>query len=116
MIKIEMPPDIKPVRGAPVKEGGIYTNRHTMYFRLVLAVVPTTRDRPYNNVVCLHINVLGEIVGSSNQPEVYMSNHMDLVGVCEAIPTLEIKWLKSDAKSYMRPAGRDIEIGKKARK
>lgn len=97
-MKVEMIPQIKPRRGGPVKEGNVYTNPHGPgYYKVVMGIIPDTwrkTGRNWNKIVLLHISSLGEIVGASCQPETYVCNHQDLVGIVKHMPSLKIEWLK----------------------
>jgi hypothetical protein len=113
MIKVEMPEQLKPIRGGPVTVGNVYTNAHTKYFRLIVAIVPKAGNRPWNDVVCLHLNIFGDIIGCSNQPYDYVSNHMDLVGKCNLnMPALKVEWVRHEGSE---PSGKDAGGSKKSR-
>lgn len=92
-----MDPMIRPHRGGEVKVGNVYTNPHgKSFYKVVVGIVDTSTvrgRRPWNNVVCLHINISGDVVGSSNQPVTYVSEHQDLIGFVKDMPSLKIEWL-----------------------
>lgn len=97
-MKITMKPTIHPRRGAEVLVGNVYSNPHgKSYFKVVLGIVQRQGTRPWNNVVMLHVDATGRIVGSSNQPIVYVSEHQDLVGRVRDMPELKISWLRATA-------------------
>lgn len=80
-------------RGGPVKVGNVYTNPHGKpHFKIVLGIVAKERERPFNNVALLKIFATGEIAGCCMEPETYVRDHQDLVGVVESMPTLKIRW------------------------
>jgi hypothetical protein len=83
-------------RGGPVEVGNVYTNPKNRYFRIALNVIKRKDGRPWNNVVCIHVDSNGEIVGSSNQPEIYMSEHQDLVGKIKEMPSMKIEWINEN--------------------
>lgn len=93
-MKVEINPPIKPKRGSPAKVGNVYSHPWGRHYRVCLAVVDRKGTRPWNNVVLLHVNVYGEIVGCSNQPEAYVADHCDLVGHVKDMPSLKIEWNK----------------------
>lgn len=97
-MKIDMVPQLNPTRGGSVKVGNVYTNPHGKFYKIVVAIVTPEHSinhgSRFNNVVMLHISTSGHIVGSSNQPMQYISQHQDLVGIVKSMPTLKIEWLK----------------------
>jgi hypothetical protein len=95
-MKVEMLPRLHPRRGGKVKVGHVYTNPHGRpFYKVVVGLVPDSyRSRgTWNNVVMLHIDSLGNVVGCSNQPELYVSEHQDHVGIVKNEFTLKIEWL-----------------------
>lgn len=99
-MKVEMIPPIKPVRGGEVKVGNVYTNPHgRSFYKIVVGIVNNVeRRRPWNNIVMLHVNVSGDIIGSSNQPMAYVKDHQDLIGTIEKMPTMKVEWLKGKGR------------------
>jgi hypothetical protein len=100
-MKVEMIPQIHPRRGGEVKVGNVYTNPHGRpFYKVVLGIVPESwgRSARYNCIVMVHVTSLGEIVGASVQPKVYVSEHQDHVGTVRNMPTLKIEWLKDERK------------------
>lgn len=99
-MKVEMTPKLHPRRGGEVKIGNVYNNPHGKSFYKVVVGMPTetSRGRPaYKNVICIHVNTAGEVIGCSANPDTYISEHQDLVGIVRHMPTLKIEWL--DGKS-----------------
>ena len=66
-MKVTLSPQIKPRRGCEVKLGSVYQNPHGRpFYKLVVGLVDrTARNRPWNNVILLHIDAKGNIVGST---------------------------------------------------
>jgi hypothetical protein len=98
-VKVEMVPQLHPRRGGEVKVGHVYSNPHGRpFYKVVLGIVPETwgRSKTFNNIVMLHVTSLGEVVGSSCQPQLYVSEHQDHVGIVKNMPTLKIEWLKKE--------------------
>lgn len=96
-MKIEMMPKLKPRRGGEVKVGNVYINPHGRpFYKIVLGLIPPDwgRRAKFNNVVCLHVTSTGEVVGASCNPQLYVSEHQDLVGEVRNMPSLKIEWLK----------------------
>lgn len=95
-----MVPQFHPRRGGEVKVGNVYTNPHGKnFYKIVVGMVVREFDRrPWNNVIMLHVNTAGEIVGSSNQPLTYISEHQDLVGIVKVMPSLKIEWFSQKEK------------------
>lgn len=92
-MKIEMTPKLHPRRGGEVKVGHVYTNDHAKhYYKIVVGMFDADRGS-YKNVICLHVSGTGEIVGCSRNPQNYISEHQDLVGIVKDMPTLKIEWL-----------------------
>lgn len=85
-------------RGSPVVVGNVYANNRVPafpYFRVVVAISSGRYGKqPWNCVVCLHIDVKGDIQGSSNNPLEYVRDHWDLIGHVVEMPTLKIEWLR----------------------
>jgi len=79
-------------RGGEVKIGNVYSNAKARFFRVVIGIIDRKHDKPWNNIVCIHIDATGEIVGASCQPMRYMSEHQDLVGKVIEMPTLKLEW------------------------
>jgi hypothetical protein len=101
-VKVEMVPKLHPRRGGKVEVGNVYANPHGRpFYKVVLGIIPDAwgRRKPFNNVVMLHVASLGEIVGCSCQPTLYISEHQDHVGLVKNMPTLKIEWLREKEKS-----------------
>ena len=81
-------------RGEEVKIGNVYSNEKFRYWRIVVGIFDETTHgrKPWNCIVCLHVDINGAIVGSSNQPKKYMSEHQDLVGFVKDMPSMKIEW------------------------
>lgn len=95
-MKVEMIPRLRPRRGGEVKEGNVYTNPHGRpFYKVVVGIIPASYSNRarWNNIVMVHVDSLGQVVGSSNQPEKYVSEHQDHVGVVRNMPALKIEWL-----------------------
>lgn len=96
-MKVEMVPQLKPRRGGQVLVGNVYTNPHGRpFYKVVVGIIPpeySNRAR-WNNIVMLHIDSTGNIVGASTQPTKYVSEHQDHVGTVRNMPSLKIEWLK----------------------
>lgn len=94
-MKVHMHPERRARRGDPVEVGNVYTARSMKDYSLVVAVIKleTGKSRPWNNVVCLRVNAVGDIVGAEKVPERYCSEHRDLVGKAEKMPDFSIKWI-----------------------
>ena len=96
-MKVEISPRLHIHRGGEVEVGNVYSNDHSRYFRIVVSIVARRNSRvPWNNVVCIHIDATGEIVGSSNQPINYMKEHQDLIGKVKQMPSMKIEWFRED--------------------
>ena len=94
-MKVHMHPTIEPRRGGEVLVGNVYTNKHGRpYYKMVVGIIEREGNRPWNNVVMLHVDATGRICGSSNQPIVYVKDHQDLMGRVAQMPDLDIEWLK----------------------
>lgn len=95
-MKIEMTPKLKPRRGGEVKIGNVYTNDHSKhYYKIVVGMIEQNRGHgSWNNVICIHISGTGDVIGCSRNPQNYISNHQDLVGLVQDMPTLKIEWFK----------------------
>jgi hypothetical protein len=88
-----------PRRGAEPEVGNVYQNPHGRpWYKIIVGIVndPSRIRAPYNNIVMLHIDARGEIVGSSNQPTAYVRDHHDLVGKVKEMPNLKIDWFRED--------------------
>ena len=93
-MKAILSPQIKPRRGCEVAVGNVYQNPHGKpFYKIVVGVIDRAGNRPWNNVVMLHIDIRGDVTGSSNQPYDYVKDHHDLCGKVEAMPTLKVEWL-----------------------
>lgn len=99
-MKIDISPRMHPSRGGEVLVGNVYSNDTTRFLRIVVGVVHEKyRNRgKWNNVVCIHVDPTGDVVGASCQPTLYMQEHQDLVGRCKNMPTLKIEWLRNGEK------------------
>jgi hypothetical protein len=92
-------PMLHTYRGGPVKIGNVYTNPHGKpHFKIVLGIVNQINHRPFKNVALLKILATGEIAGCAMEPEKYVQDHQDLIGIVEEMPTLKIKWLRKECK------------------
>ena len=97
-MKVTVPNEYIPRRGAKVNPGGVYYKRQgNPFFRIVLAIVEQVRERPYNNVAMLHVDATGAVVGCSMQPDRYVQDHMDLIGIVENMPELKIIFNQTEA-------------------
>lgn len=85
-------------RGGPVEVGNVYTNPHgRAFYKIVLGKneqVTNGSRRRWNNIVMIHVNVKGEVIGCAAQPETYVSEHQDLIGRIKNMPTLKVEWIK----------------------
>lgn len=95
-MKVEMQPRLAPRRGSAPKEGNVYVAKWGRYYKIVLGIVKRDGNRPWSNIVMLHVDSLGEICGCSREPEIYVQNHQDLVGRVVKMPTFKIEWLKGN--------------------
>jgi hypothetical protein len=95
-MKVDIGHQLRLHRGGPVEVGNVYSNCKNRYFRVVIGIVKRQCNRPWNNVVCMHVDATGEIVGSSNQPELYVSEHQDLVGKVLDMPSMKITWFEDE--------------------
>lgn len=94
-MKINMGDRLEPRRGDPVKVGNVYANAHGRpFYRIVIAVNNRDSGRPWNNVVCIHVNSISGVMGSSNVPEKYLSEHADLIGYVKDMPELKIEFIR----------------------
>ena len=84
-----------PRRGGKVEVGNVYSNIHGHnVFKIVLGIVKRDKhDKPWKNVAIIKVDIAGNIVGASMEPEAYMSQHQDHVGVVSALPDLKVEWL-----------------------
>lgn len=92
-MKVEMTPTLHPQRGGEVKEGNVYSNAHGRFYKIVVGL--KGNGRGYRNVVCIHVDIMGDVVGCSTNPATYISEHQDLVGVIKEMPNLKIEWLRA---------------------
>lgn len=99
-MKITLDPKIIVHRGGMVKVGNVYSNPKFRYWRIVVGIIKDdgTRRSRWNCVVCIHVDINGDIVGSSNQPIKYMSEHQDFVGIVKHMPSMKIEWLREGQK------------------
>jgi hypothetical protein len=87
-MKVVFNPEYKRQRGVDVAVGNVYLGRNDM-MRVCLAVAPRDAfDRPWNNVLLVTVNVTGQIISGSMQPERYVSDHMNFVGTVVDMPEL----------------------------
>lgn len=94
-MQMKMSPRLKPRRGDLCRVGNVYATKQGVngYFLVVGVSHPGKNERPYNNVHMIRFNMSGEVVGCVNEPEVYVSNHKDLVGEIDGeMPKMEVKW------------------------
>jgi len=84
-----------PRRCGKVEVGNVYSNVHGQnVFKIAVAVVPRDKwEKPWKNVVLLRVNIAGDIVGCGMEPQEYMSEHQDHVGVVKELPNLKVEWL-----------------------
>lgn len=96
-MKVHMTPPLAPRRGDPVEVGNVYANAHgSPHYKIVVSVISRdAHDQPWNNCVCLHTNGAGDIVGCSKAPQLYLSEHNDLVGRIRELPELTVEWIRS---------------------
>lgn len=95
-MKVTLDPALVIHRGGEVKVGNVYSNPKFRYWRVVVGIIKQDgfkRSR-WNNVVCIHVDINGDIVGASCQPHKYMSEHQDFVGVVKEMPSMKIEWLR----------------------
>lgn len=99
-MKVTLDPKITIHRGGEVKVGNVYSNAKFRYWRIVVGINEHKGSgrKVWNNVVCIHVDINGDIVGSSNQPMNYMREHQDLVGVVQKMPSMKIEWLHEDLR------------------
>jgi hypothetical protein len=95
-MKVILDPAIVIHRGGEVKIGNVYSNPKFRYWRVVVGIIikPVGSGQRWNNVVCIHIDIDGDIVGASCLPTRYMSEHQDLVGHVKQMPSMKIEWLR----------------------
>lgn len=99
-MKVILPGPMALRRGGEVEVGNVYQNPHgRAFFKVVVGIVEKVRNRPWNDIVLIHVNAKGEVVGSSNAPLQYIKNHHDLVGRVNKMPELKMRWA--------RPRGED---------
>lgn len=96
-MKVRLDP-LRTQRGGPVVVGNVYAcNRAPAFrdFRIVVGLAERGgRFRaPWNNVVLIHVDSSGDVIGCSRQPQNYVSNHWDLIGKVEKMPSMKITWL-----------------------
>lgn len=98
LVKVDIPINFSPVRGADVVEGNVYVHpRGRPFFKIVVGVLTEQMAlgrRKWNNVIMLHVDATGQVVGASQQPILYVKNHQDLVGKVRELPSLKIEWIK----------------------
>lgn len=96
-LKVTLDPALVIHRGGEVLVGNVYSNVKFRYWRIVVGKIgpQVSRRGRWNNIVCLHVDINGDIVGASCQPERYMSEHQDLVGKVKQMPSMKVEWLKS---------------------
>lgn len=90
-----MIPQLRPRRGGPVKVGNVYANPTGRFYKVVIGIIPKDfgRREKFANIAMLHIDSLGRVCGAACQPEGYVQNHQDPVGVVKNMPSLKIEWL-----------------------
>lgn len=81
------------IRGVDPAVGNVYINPNGKppLHKIVISVVE--KNKVWNNVIMIHVNPDGDIVGASSQPFLYVKNHHNLVGKVKDMPTLKIKWV-----------------------
>lgn len=101
-MRVELSPELVPKRGAPVVIGNVYANNRPpafKTFRIVVGINDKSSGRTvWNNIICVHVDGGGHIVGCSATPREYVKNHWDLVGIVTEMPTLKIEWLSPETK------------------
>lgn len=95
-MKVHMSPERRARRGDPVAIGNVYCVRNSRAYSIVIAIVRRQNERPWNNVICLRVNAMGEVEGCEAIPEAYCSDHRDLVGKADKIPDFSVRWLDDD--------------------
>lgn len=95
-MKVTISPQLFPRRGGDVEVGNVYSNDHSRFFRIVVGIIEDKHKsrKTWNNVVCLHVDATGDIVGASCQPTLYVREHQDLVGKATIMPAMKIEWLR----------------------
>lgn len=94
---VEISPRLYAHRGGDVEVGNVYSNDHSRYFRVVIAVAGLRKGRvPWNNVVCIHVDATGDVIGASCQPIRYMQEHQDLIGKVKQMPSMKIEWFREE--------------------
>ena len=93
-MKIEMQHKMKPRRGGEVKVGNVYINAHGKnIYKIVVGITDQKKGHGYwNNVICIHIDTMGNIVGCSRNPMTYIAEHQDWVGIVRNPPTMRVEW------------------------
>ena len=87
-MKVVFNPEYKRQRGVEVAVGNVYLGRNDM-MRVCLAVAPRDAfDRPWSNVLLVTVNVTGQIISGSMQPQAYVQEHMNCVGRVEDMPSM----------------------------
>lgn len=97
-MKVHISPQLFPCRGGEVAVGNVYSNDHSRFFRIVVGIVEDKHKsrKTWNNVVCIHVDATGDIVGASCQPTLYVKEHQDLVGRVKEMPSMKIEWLREE--------------------
>ncbi len=94
---VEISPRLYAHRGGDVEVGNVYSNDHSRYFRVVIAIAGLRKGRvPWNSVVCIHVDATGEVTGASCQPINYMREHQDLIGKVKQMPSMKIEWFRTE--------------------
>lgn len=97
-MKVEIAPKLYPTRGSEVLLGNVYANNRPPAFRhlrIVVGLVNHVNGRNiWSNVVLIHVDDNGDVIGASRQPRDYVKNHWDLVGRVKEMPTLKVEWIK----------------------
>lgn len=94
-MKVTLDPKMVIHRGGEVKVGNVYSNPKFRYWRIVIGINDrATGRKTWNNVVCIHVDIDGNVIGCSNQPTNYMKEHQDLVGHVKEMPSMKVEWLR----------------------
>lgn len=88
-------------RGDPVRVGNVYACQRT--YAIVVGIMDNPADnRPYNKIICLRVDALGNIVGCERCSEVYCREHRDLVGFAPDMPDFSVTWIEENEPAPKR--------------
>jgi hypothetical protein len=96
---VEINPRIQFRRGGPVEIGNVYQNRHGKPFFKILFGKKGQQSAlhgRWNNCILVHVDAMGEVVGCSMAPELYIRDHHDFIGKIIEMPKLKMEWNKLD--------------------